>query len=565
MLNQFYLPYLVWYNMIDATLNFLYLSIPLGPLLAGIVIGLASGFLIWWFVLRHKQPAAMTTAKEQDHGAIDRHLQHMYNNITHEFRTPLTVIKGLTEQIEGNVEKKSIIQRNSDTLLRLINQMLDLAKAEKGQLVLTPQHGDMVGFINYIIESYQSWAESRKIRLHFLPDVESCKMDFDHEMTQDLFGNLISNALKYSNPDGDVYVSIFADEHHLTLAVRDTGIGIDPKKLPNVFDRFYQVEDGNARTHTGTGIGLALCQEYVQLMQGKISVKSELGVGSTFTVRLPITRHLSGESDFMVDFSEKQEHSVYPLPANNDHASADQLLIVEDNPDVRFYLAGCLGDEFSLQFAENGQQGIEMALEQVPDLVISDVMMPIKSGLQLCDVLKNHLATSHIPIVMLTAKVDDNSRLQGLEKGADAYLAKPFNQAELLIRVRSLITQRKRIQRHFGGLDIQADVPPEEDAFIAEVRKIVERELDNEHLDVQWLARELALSRSQLYRKIKALTGRSIASFIRMVRLQRAREVLENSTKTVSEIAYQVGFNDLGYFSKSFSEEFGISPKETRK
>ncbi len=536
-----------------------------GALLLGFLFGMAACGVMYWLWLRRKRKAPPTAGTKQQ---LNRRLEQMYTNITHEFRTPLTVIKGLTEQIEGNADKKTIIQRNSDILLRLINQMLDLAKTERGQLTLTLRYGDVVGFINYIIESYTSWASSHDIRLHFLSEVESCRMDFDPEMLQDLFGNLISNALKYSEPGGDVYVTISIVEggDKIVLAVRDTGIGIDPGKLPSVFDRFYQVEDGNARTHTGTGIGLALCKEYVDLMQGQLSAQSQLGVGSTFTVILPISRRLAGEVEYMPTFIEPAlAHTPEVAPLTQEDESIDQVLIVEDNPDVRFYLTGCLKDEFSIQIAENGQQGIDLALEHVPDLIITDVMMPIKSGLQLCDVLKNHLATSHVPIIMLTAKVDETSKLHGLKSGADAYLAKPFNQKELMVRVRSLITQRKRMQKYFGGTALQSDASPKEDAFLRQVREVVTSALDDEHLDVQWLARKLALSRSQLYRKVKALTGRSIANYIRLVRLQEARKILESSTKSVSEVAYDVGFNDLPYFSKSFSEEFGITPSETRK
>ena len=505
---------------------------------------------------------------------LDAAKSRFYTNITHEFRTPLTVIKGLSEQIEGNEKKKILIQRNSNILLRLINRLLDLTKADKGELVLHPIQDDIVQYLKYLAESYRSWGAAKNIRLHFLPEMKECLMDFDPESIQEILSNLITNSIKYTEEGGDIYIFLEKEGSQLIIRVKDTGIGIEKKNLPHLFERFFQIPNDQSQ-QAGTGIGLALCKELVELMDGTISVASEPGLGSEFKVVLPITADAK-RKDALSTFQFEETPAQYPvLTQDNSHSSEtsesneeqDLLLVIEDNEDVLHYITIFLQDNYKLLTAANGKEGEQLALEHIPDLVVSDIMMPEMNGLELCESLKTNILTSHVPIILLTAKVDQQAKVQGLMRGADAYISKPFDQTELLVRITKLIEQRKRIQKHYlsNSLNVRKKEHEAENEFLATVKKIILKEMNNPVFDVQWLSRQLGMSRSQLFRKLKALTGRSISSYVRYVRLQEGKKILESTQKSVSEIAYEVGFNDLSYFSKSFSEEFGYPPNATRK
>ncbi len=505
---------------------------------------------------------------------LDAAKSRFYTNITHEFRTPLTVIKGLTDQVEGNDDKKRLIQRNSNILLRLINQLLDISKADKGELRLHPVQDDIIKYLRYLCESYRSWGSGKNIRFHYLPEESGLTMDFDPDRIQQIIGNLVSNAIKNTDSGGDIYFFVKKSIDQLKIAIKDTGSGIHPDHLANIFDRFFQ-ENDSQYDQAGSGIGLSLVKELVQLMNGSVGVQSELGEGSEFTIWLPITNEAPVKNIIPSIQEEALDLSLIDPPSNvvqasghgeNINGEKDSILIVEDNPDVMHYIKKCLEETFDIHQAENGFTGAKMALEIIPDLIISDVMMPEKNGLELCEELKMNILSSHIPIILLTAKVDQKAKVRGLIRGADAYLAKPFDKEELLVRISSLIEQRKRIQKHFlaDSNMVKGRAHQKENAFLSRIRSIIIAELTNPEFDVQRLSRTMAMSRSQVYRKVKALTGRSIANYIRYIRLQEGKKLLESTGKTISEIAYDVGFNDLPYFSNSFSEEFGYPPNATR-
>ena len=519
----------------------------------------------------------------------------MYTNITHEFRTPLSVIQGLAEQIEGNASTKEAIQRNSFNLLNLVNQMLDLSKLEAGNLPLRMIQGDIITYLSYLTESFQSYAESKNIRLHFLPKIKEFYMDYDPDKLMKIMANLLSNAIKFTPEGGDVYVQVELPQKNLTtiikpleeltnkgkivISVKDTGIGIPKDELPNIFDQFYQVEDTNVRKYEGTGIGLAFARELVKILKGTIEVESELGKGTIFRVIMPIAQ----QAPFSIKDATEELMKAVTLKQNHTEKLADNFtpsteiplaLIVEDNQDVKKYLRGCLLKEYQLAFAEDGQQGVDKALQLIPDIIISDVMMPEKDGYELCEILKKDIRTSHIPIVLLTAKADIDSKIFGLQKGADAYLAKPFNRAELLVRLAQLIQLRNGLQERFG-----AALPPKEatdakraadqfkieTAFIQQTKKIILTHAREEHFDAAKLCQILGMSNSQFYRKLKAVVGKSPALYIRSIRLQKANELLHTTNKTISEIAFEVGFKEATYFSSCFSKEFGMSPRRARK
>ncbi len=387
---------------------------------------------------------------------LDHFKTRLYTNLTHEFRTPLTVILGMVGQIRSEPKKypdegARLIETNGQNLLRLINQLLDLSKLENKSFQLHLQRDDIVPYLRYVTESFHSYANHKNLSLRFFTTLESLEMDYDPEQIKQVLTNLISNAVKFTPSGGEVQVSVRADQINkssnpqIHITVSDTGIGISEKDLPHIFDRFYQVDGSHTREGEGTGIGLAHTLELVHVMGGEISVESDLGKGSTFKVSLPVTRNAPA-SDAPASEGVTLSHPLttavsHPLtsPDNSSlitpNSNLPQLLIIEDNPDVVAYLKSCLEGLYQLDVAYNGKIGIEKALENIPDLIVSDVMMPEKDGYQVCDTLKNDERTSHIPIILLTAKADAASKITGLKRGADAYLTKPFDKEELLVRL----------------------------------------------------------------------------------------------------------------------------------
>lgn len=502
-----------------------------------------------------------------------------YTNITHEFRTPLTIILGMTDQLKSHVyesgrEGLEMIDRNGKQLLRLVNQMLDLQKLESKSMSLDLIQGDMLIYLRYLVESFHSYAATKNIRIYFLTELEQLQMDYDPDKLQSIVSNLLSNAVKFTPKGGEVFVELKLQTQHVILCIRDTGIGIKADKIPHIFDRFYQVEGSSTRSAEGTGIGLALTKELVHLLKGVISVNSQAGQGAEFVIHLPITRtaELVEEQPLASIISP----TVIPQPEYSDDSLAsivpkNNLLIIEDNVDVVHYLSACLSNHYHLDVAYNGQEGIEKALETIPDLIISDVMMPLKDGLEVCDSLKNDSRTSHIPILLLTAKVDLEARLQGIRQGADAYLAKPFKTDELLAHLEALWQQRNRIQEyylHLYGISNDAKLPSpdirinNESDFIIKVKEQIQANMDNPNFGVDQLSDFLAISSTQLYRKIKAQTGRTTHDLIRSIRLHHAQHLLKNAELSIAEIAYETGFSEPGYFSKVFKKEFGVIPTE---
>ncbi len=514
-------------------------------------------------LLQEKKEAETTRLKE-----LNELKTKLYTNITHEFRTPLTVIEGITKELEGNEEKKKMILRNSQNLLHLVNQMLDLSKLESGQMPIQLEQADIISYLQYIIESFQSYAKSQQIQLHFISEEEQLMMDFDADKLLKIISNLLSNAIKYTPARKDIYVKTAIVNQQFKISIQDKGIGIPANELPHIFNRFYQSKQ-NETTQNGTGVGLALTKELTELLEGTIQVKSTEGKGSIFTLLFPIHRTSPIRT---VKTEAISLTATSPIVNSKDTKITDDkpiVLVIEDNTDVAYYIETCLKDNYQTIFATDGAMGIEKAIATIPDIIISDVMMPKADGYEVCATLKKDERTSHIPIILLTAKADQDSKLFGLERGADAYLAKPFDRIELEIRLEKLIELRKMLQARYQNMTSIPHVANakknKEDAFLVKVRKIIITHLEDEDFDTNRLCRELALSRSQLFRKLKALTNTSTAIYIRKVRLQKANELLHQTQRTVSEIAFDVGFKDVAYFSRCFSEEFGISPSATRR
>ncbi|MCB0543273.1 MAG: helix-turn-helix domain-containing protein [Saprospiraceae bacterium] len=517
---------------------------------------------------------------------LDAFKTRLYTNLTHEFRIPLTVILGMAGQIRSEPQKyldegTRLIETNGKNLLHLINQLLDLSKLENNAFQLHLQRGDIVPYLRYVTESFQTYANHKNLSLRFFTTLESMEMDYDPEQIKQVLTNLISNAVKFTPSGGEVSVRVKEQQAQLFVEVKDTGIGISKENLPYIFDRFYQVDGSHTREGEGTGIGLAHTLELVKAMGGDIGVESEVGKGSTFLVRLQVTKNAPASDRVTlsrpVEGLPNIENLVNPperyhSSLGSHHRKLPQLLIIEDNPDVVVYLKSCLKELYRIDVAFNGNIGIEKALENIPDLIISDVMMPEKDGYQVCDTLKNDERTSHIPIVLLTAKADAASKIAGLRRGADAYITKPFDKEEMLVRLEMLVERQKRMVAYFSKNLHAGNAQGEteeairvEDAFMQKVRQIVEAHHGDEDFALPQLCQKIGLSRSQLFRKMQALSGTTPSDFIRSYRLNKAKTLLETTDLTVSEVAWQVGFKDLGHFSRSFQEAFGMPPSATGK
>ena len=499
----------------------------------------------------------------------------------------------MVEQIKKHPEDwynegLKMIKRSGNNLLRLVNQMLDLSKLEAGVLPVHLVQGDIITYLKYVLDSFYSLAAGKNIELHFQSVRKEWLMDYDQEKLREILSNLLSNAIKFTPEGGRVELAVSSwrsavgnskllTGNCLLLTVTDNGIGISKDDLPFIFDRFYSphpnaLSYGESRREAGAGIGLALVKELVKLLGGEISAKSKAGKGSEFRIILPVTNKAPLEQTLPIKPDPESEPAITLVPVDEKEEVAEeitpQLLIIEDNRDVVRYLFSILENDYQVEMAENGEEGMEKALENIPDIIISDVMMPKMDGFELCDKLKKDFRTSHIPIILLTAKADYSSKIEGLERGADAYLAKPFNKEELLVRLQKLLELRKRLQAYYTNF---TPLPPSsdkgiqiEDAFLQKLRETVEKNISKEDFGIFEACRSLRISRTQLHRKLKAVTGKSTSHYIRSLRLHKARELLQNSKLNVSEVAFEVGFNSLSYFSRSFKEEFGVNPNEMR-
>ena len=544
---------------------------------------------------------------QADHLAeIDKLKSRFFADVSHEFRTPLTLILGPAEQVLETTgdsftrQKLHIIEDNARKLYGLVSQLLDFSRIESGTMKLQVSESDVVQFLRRTVMSFESWAETKKIDLEFRPDSESIRGFIDGDKLEKIVNNLISNALKFTPEHGSVRVLVHftsspgpsprgsgghtlrkegkgeggRGDGVLKMTVSDTGPGISDEHMLHIFERFYRVE----ATHTteGTGIGLALTKELIDIHHGTIAVESMPAKGSVFTVTFPIEKSAYTPSEITesVPQIDRREHSAAgispqepgPVPDNSSPDGKPIVLVVEDNADLRTYIREYFDPEYLVRESRNGREGFEQATEIVPDIVISDVMMPEMDGMELCRALKQDVRTSHVPVILLTARAGIDSKIEGLETGADDYVTKPFDAKELLARVRNLIEQRRQLRKKFSAGVVlkpgEVAVTSLDDALLKKVMDAVERNIGNENFGVEDLAREAFLSRRHLYRKLQALTNLAPAEFIQYIRLQRAHDLLEKDAGSIAEVAYQVGFGSPSYFSACFHERFGLTPSE---
>ena len=454
----------------------------------------------------------------------------------------------------------------------LVNQLLDLSKIESGNLHLRLSQGGLIPFLRSHVFSFESWAERKNISLNTHFSGKSDDAYYDKDKLEKILNNLLSNAFKYTPEGGTVSVNANLSEQFLWVEISDTGNGIRQEEINKIFDRFYQVEGNEDK---GSGIGLALTKELVSLQNGQINVHSEKGRGTTFKVRLPVCLEKLPE---MITIDKDVNWSVTPeLPTkilnetpkeeNQDLKNHEEVvLLVEDNEDLHDFISEILATKYKVIKANDGLQGERMAFEHIPDLVISDVMMPKKDGYELCNALKNNVKTSHVPIMMLTAKAGQSNKMAGLTQGADAYLTKPFDANELLLRAQNLIKARKKIWDHFKSMDLSAvqdlNLSSVDDTFLQKVISYIKENIDNELLSVEDIASNVGFSRAQLHRKLKALTNKSTGQLVNEIRLNKAKNMLTQKVGSVSEIAYSVGYSNMSYFTKSFKAKFGVLPSK---
>ena len=502
-----------------------------------------------------------------------------FTNISHDFRTPLTLVADPVEQLLADKDLSGdqhrlllLVQRNVNILLRLVNQILDFRKYENGKMEYTPVAIDMLQCFENWNESFLAAARKKHIRFSFdsMPDTDYHTLA-DVEKLERIYFNLLSNAFKFTPENGKVTVRLSAQEkegqNFFCFTVANTGSLISAEHICSIFDRFYKID----MHHAGSGIGLALVKAFVEMHGGTIQVESDERQGTMFTVELPVCSCTSvadtlslevSEQDVPVEFSEDEEEQE---PGYD--SSRMSVLIIDDNADIRSYVHGLLNAEYSVIEAANGSEGIRKAMKYVPDLIISDVMMPGMDGIECCRRLKSELQTCHIPVILLTACSLDEQRIQGYDGGADSYISKPFSSQLLLARIRNLIDSHQRLKQFFGDRQTLAkeDICDLDKDFVEKFKTIIEEKMSDSGLNVEDLGKDMGLSRVQLYRKIKSLTNYAPNELLRMARLKRAASLLASSELTVAEIAYEVGFTSPSYFTKCYKEQFGESPTEFLK
>lgn len=545
----------------------------------------------------------MAHEKEQE---LNQQKLRFFTNISHEIKTPLTLILAPLDKLikmnEGNnriANQLMLMQRNGDRLIRLINQLLDFRKFETGNVKLAAAEGDIVKFTKEVFIAFEVYTHQKSLDMQFSSEKEQIMVWFDRDKLEKILYNLLSNAIKFTPEGGHIAVNIklgynqevvydLDQPSHVISEIVDNGLGISSENIGKIFDRYNHFDSSDTNLF-GTGIGLSYSKGLVELHHGQLSVISQRASGGNnghtcFTIKLPLGREHLAEDEVIFDFKSSDDiqhykedlyHPELNSPAKkevvlgNTDNKAPVMLVVEDNLDVRKLVAGNFTDDFEIHEAEDGEQGLMLAREVIPDIIISDVMMPRMSGIAFCKEIKSDYRTSHIPVILLTARTPLIFKLEGLEIGADDYITKPFNLHFLEARVWNLLASRQKLKERYRKefflqpKDVAINSPDE--MFLEKVIKFIEDNLAEPALNVEELGREIGMSRITLYRKIKGLTGQTVVEFIRSFRLKRAAQLLAQNHLQVNEISYMVGFQDVDYFRKCFKEQFGYTPTQVAK
>lgn len=566
--------------MNEGAMDFMVKPIDLGDLAAT----LAKAVDEWQEALKGREAALeLNTARERA-ALIEeakRLQKEFFDNVTHELRTPLTLLLGPLETALDLPDRLAMIphlemaRKHGNNLHQLIDELLEVARIDAGAMKMHWVQADLHGFLDDLASSFQPLARAKGIEFTFRGEGDEFRLDFDPPKLRRAVANLLANALKFTPEGGEVVLGFDQEEdEEVRIWVQDNGPGIPESDLERVFERFFRASEGDASPVRGTGIGLALVRELVGLHGGTIRATS-MG-GARFDLVLPLNRKAE-EGGFgtawiqdLTDETEDKDAPNREKTATQDEGMAIEpghsVLLVEDNPDMRSHIRQVLGGQFLIREAENGARGLAMAREEIPDLILSDVMMPEMDGYEFCRAIKSEVQTSHIPVVLLTAKAQKQNRLEGLETGADAYLSKPFDREELAAVMKNLLESRRQMREKFREDFLLHPAPVKEqsveDQFLHALRKSMEDHLADELFGVEEMASQLGMSRKTLHRKLSAIAGQSPSQFIRRYRLERAMQMLKSKTGPIGEIAFLTGFSSHSYFSKCFLEYFQVSPSE---
>ena len=528
------------------------------------------------------------TAQSEQLKEMDKIKSNFFSNISHEFRTPLTLIMGPARKLLGPINETSLkiysqsILTNAQRLLKLMNQLLDFSKLESGKMVIQLETAEFNVYLKNILNSFELLARQKNIILSLTEPPEEITCEFDRNKLEKVFFNLLSNAFKFTPENGVISIGLTEISGIIQVSVSDTGIGISEKSLPFIFDRFYQADSSKTRKDEGTGIGLALAKELIELHGGTIEVNSVPDKGTTFIVWLPILVQPTADVPATkLSFSDISTEEFTVAHVSHKEASLlgkdnqkNTVLVVEDNDELRKFICIELASDYNVEEASDGAEGIARALEIIPDVIISDVMMPKIDGFELLNTLRNNPNTSHIPVIILSAKASIESKIKGLETGSDDYLTKPFNSQELLLRVRNILARREKLKAVFmqniakPGVVIEPSevtVNSMEEVFLKKAIEVVEKQMGNPEFNVTLFYKEMGMSQSNLFRKLKAVTNLSPTEFIRTIKLKRAASLIQQKSGTIEEVAFQAGFNDMSYFYRCFKKQFRITPAEYQK
>lgn len=542
--------------------------------------------LIQYLIIRNTYKYQLRIDKlEKDN--IEKNYQmkiSLFTNFSHELRTPLTLIVGPIADILHDLELPTkfhypiqLINKNVNRLLLLVNQLMDFRKLEYGAMKLQVQNVDVESFINDILDSFEEFALKKQIKISRIYEYNGNDIWFDSTLIEKVIFNLLSNALKNSSEADIITVRVFEENRHLLISVNDSGTGIDSNDLERIFDPFYQVKQGSATSMFGTGIGLNLSKDIVELHQGAIWASSTLGKGATFFVKLQLgnehfknidlhNQFISNDSNLNKSLEINSLSIVETIEKSEIQTKNTIILVVEDDADLRKYIMGQLNSEYTIIGAEDGKKGFEIALEKLPDLIISDVMMPYVSGIELCDQIKTDIRTAHIPVILLTARIMNSQIQEGYEYGADDYILKPFDAPLLRVRVQNLIEGRIKLRKLFGSKlsipDVEISELSQSDIFIQKLIHIIQKNVSNSEFRIEDITEEIGMSRAQLYRKIKVVTDSSPNKLIMQIRMKMALALLKTKNYNVAEVAYRVGFSDPAYFSKYFKSVYKMTPTE---
>ncbi|MGS0524243.1 hybrid sensor histidine kinase/response regulator transcription factor [Zobellia nedashkovskayae] len=533
-------------------------------ILAGILVVLLGVWAFRFFLLRERTKNMFEIEKQRVYQfeELAQMKLRFFTNISHELRTPLTLItspldKYIRRGVKPDTKVLQMMHRNSNRLLELVNQILDFRKLEGNQQLRIKPHDELSVYTN-IYTAYEYWAKEKNIDFRCEVLETDYTVCFDADIVEKIISNLISNAFKFTPKNGQIVLKVsyaHLQTHEdkvvtgkMVIEVFDNGAGIPEKYQEKVFERFYQLDETPNKCYS-SGIGLSLISELVKLHNGRIDLKSEEGIGSHFTITLPV-----GYKDYEANVQE----AVVPI---TEVASGETVvLLIEDNEDIRNYLTAELSEDYVILQADNGKDGFQLALEHIPDIVVSDIMMPLFDGIQVANQLKANELTAHIPLMFLTAKTGLDNKLKGLETGAEDYIEKPFSVSEIKMKIQNRLESRHQLIKKYQKEELFIEPTSLVDQYLVKVNEVIEAHLENSEFSIDFLCDKLAIGRSQLYRKIQALTGKTIIEYINTYKLSKAMPMLQDGSLSIKEIAFKVGYNDNRYFSRIFKKEFGHPP-----